>query len=58
MSGALSMTPQEELQESAYWLLKSPLEFAASYTEELLSADDQREFSRILTKLREKARVS
>ncbi len=58
MSAVLTMTTEEELQEAAYWLLKSPLEFADSYTAELLPADDQREFTRILNVLRERARVS
>lgn len=54
----LSMTPEEQLQESAFQLLRQKAEFIDNFTEEFFSSSEQREFSRLMSKLRRIAQVS
>lgn len=46
-----------EIQEAAYWLLNSPLEFADSHTSDIFNEQEQADFERLMTKLRRIASV-
>lgn len=46
-----------EIQEAAYYLLKSPLEFSDAYTSDIFNEQEQADFERLLNKLRKIAAV-